>query len=80
MSGRRAFRHPLAAWGSTIAPRHLRGGATFVLKYQPLRIDLAYRRPPRLTPGLDRERVLLLGVERLFFSRSPMFWSTRQRC
>ena len=80
MSGGRAFRHPLASRGSTIAPRHLRGRATFILKYQPLRIDLAYRRPPRLTPGLDRERVLFLGVERLFFSRSPSFCSTRQRC
>jgi len=80
MSSGRAFCHPLASWGSTIAPRHLGGGATFILKYQPLRIDLAYRRPPRLTTGLDRGRVLFLSVERLFFSRSPMFWSTRQRC
>ena len=64
----------------SIAPRHLRGRTAFVLKHQPLWIHLAYRRPPRLAPGLDRDRVLFLGVERLFFSPSPMFWSTRQRC
>jgi hypothetical protein len=80
VSGGRAFCHPFAARGPAIAPRHLRGRAAFVLKHQPLRIDLAYRRPPRLPTGLDRERVLFLGVERLFFSRSPSFCSTRQRC
>jgi hypothetical protein len=63
VSRRRTFCHPLPARGSAIAPRHLRGRAAFILEYQLVRIDLAYRRPPRLTTALDRKRVLFLGVE-----------------
>jgi hypothetical protein len=80
MPGGCALSHALTLQSSAIAPRHFRGRAAFVLKHQPLGSDLAYRRPPRLTPGLDGRGILLLGVERLFFSRSPILCSTRQRC
>ena len=80
MSGRCALGYTLTLWSSAIAPRHFRGRAAFVLKHQPLGSDLAYGRPPRLTSGSDGRRILLLGVERLFFSRSPSLCSTRQRC
>ena len=80
MPGGCALGHALTLRSSAIAPRHFRGRAAFVLKHQPLGSDLAYPRPPCLTPGLDRRRVLLLGVERLFLSRSPIRCSTRQRC
>jgi len=80
MPGGCALGYALTLRSSAIAPRHFRGRAAFVLKHQPLASDLAYCRPPRLTSGLDGCRILLLGVERLFFSRSPILYSTRQRC
>ena len=80
MSGGRALPHPFAAWRPAEAPRHFRSRSAFVLKYQAMRRDLAYRRPPRLATGLDGGRILFLGMERLFLSRSPSLCSTRQRC
>jgi len=80
LSGGRALPHPLAARSSTVTSRHLGGGSAFVLEYQSLRIDLAYRRPPPLPTGLNCGCLLFVRVERLFLSRSPSLCSTRQRC
>lgn len=80
MSSRRAFADPLATRGPTIAPGHFRSRSAFIVEHQTFHRDLAYRRPPRLAPGVDRRRILFLGVERLFLSRSPIPCNTRQRC
>ena len=75
VASRNAFMKPGATHGAAIAPRHLRGDATFVEEDEPRRIDLPGF-APAFSLGLDPFEVLLSGVERLFFKRSPICFST----
>ena len=59
-----------------VALRHFSGNAAFVEKDQPCRVDFPgfFLPAPALLP--DPLGVLLGGVERLFFKRSPIFFKT----
>ena len=82
------YRHrsPVASWNAflksgtahrtPVALRHFSGDAAFVEEDEPCRVDLPgfFLPAPALLP--DPLGVLLGGVERLFFKRSPIFFKT----
>src|SRR5450756_1939144 len=79
---RRALADARPSQTTGIAPCHLGGNTAFIQEYQLLRRDGADRFEELLTPLAVRFRIPLLGVERLFFSRSPSLrtrYQTRPR-
>jgi len=79
----RAFSHALATQGPVPQASHLRTDAALVKEHQTLRINLAYRFPPRLAASTTFFGVLFLGVERFFFTPQPqlldLFWTWKAR-
>ena len=70
------FMEPGTAYSAAIAPRHFGGGAAFVEEDEPRRIDLPGFLLPEFPLGSDPGGILLCGVERLFFKRRPICFST----
>ena len=63
VASRNAFVETGTTHGAAIAPRHLRGDATFVEEDEPRRIDLPGFFAPEFSFGFDPLDVLLGGVE-----------------
>jgi hypothetical protein len=72
MAMRLAGLNPLAPWGATAEPRHVRFGTRFVEEDQPGRIPAGLLPLPTPTRATDVGPVLLAGMERLFLYVSPI--------
>src|SRR5262249_5196411 len=78
MPSRNGFRHPLPLLAPTPITTHLRVEPGFIHK-DPLPVfDGLHLLLKRLALLLNLGAVLLLGVDRLFFKRKPMLFSTFQ--
>src|SRR5438270_11186587 len=78
MTGRDGFRKLFSLLGSSPVAAHLGVEPRFIDKHPLPIFDLAYFLLVRLALLLDPRRVLFLGVDRLFFRRSPIFFSVVQ--